>query len=119
MTDKKKGAIPFENAPHGTSTAADSTRVATLRAIALAMPGNSAADQRLRLLTAIRETGSVTTTEARLHLEIMNPSQRVTELRQQGLKIDTTWTHAPSEAGCGPHRQALYVPVPSNGRDAA
>lgn len=39
----------------------------------------------------------------------MNPSQRVTELRNQGAEIDTAWTLEPSEAGRDPHRQARYV----------
>lgn len=84
-------------------------RKGLLQRIRTDFPGNSAAVQRARMLAGMREAGHVTTTEARLFLEVMNPSQRVTELRDQGVMIDTAWTREPSEAGCEPHRQARYV----------
>lgn len=91
------------------------TRKDLLQQIHADFPGNGSAVQRARLLAAMREAGHVTTTEARLFLEIMNPSQRVTELRNQGASIDTTWSLEPSEAGRDPHRQARYVLVPNQG----
>lgn len=60
----------------------------------------------------MREAGWITTTEARLYLEIMNPAQRICELRDQGEQIDTEWTAEPSEAGRAPHRMARYVMCP-------
>lgn len=91
------------------------TRKCLLQKIHADYPGNSASVQCLRLLAAMRETGHVTTTEARLFLEIMNPSQRVTDLRNQGVTVDTAWTCEPSEAGRDPHRQARYVLIPNQG----
>ena len=91
------------------------TRKSLLQQIHADFPGNGASVQRARLLAAMREAGHVTTTEARLFLEIMNPSQRVTELRNQGAEIDTAWALEPSEAGRDPHRQARYVLVPNQG----
>ena len=88
------------------------TRIERLRQIHADYPGNAASAQRLRLSVAMREVGSVTTTEARLHLEIMNPSQRVTELRNQGHEVVTAWAYEPSEAGRQPHRQARYIAKP-------
>ena len=94
------------------------TRKDLLQQIHANFPGNTADAQRARLLAAMREAGHVTTTEARLHLEIMNPSQRVTELRNQGAEIDTAWTLEPSEAGRDPHRQARYVLMANQGGGA-
>ena len=100
MTDYKKA---------GRDRGDGATRKSLLEQIHADFPGNSARAQRARLLAAMREGGSITTTEARLFLEVMNPSQRVTELRNQGAEIDTAWTLEPSEAGRDPHRQARYV----------
>ena len=91
------------------------TRKSLLQQIHANSPGNDTAAQRARLLAAMREAGHVTTTEARLFLEVMNPSQRITELRNQGAEIDTSWALEPSEAGRDPHRQARYVLVPKQG----
>lgn len=85
------------------------TRKMLLQAIHADFPGNSSEAQRVRVLAAIRRASYVTTSEARLHLEIMNPAQRISELRDQGEKIETTWTYEPSEAGRALHRQARYV----------
>ena len=88
------------------------TRIELLQQIHADFPGNDCAVQRSRMMAAIRQAGYVTTTEARIHLEIMNPSQRVTELRGEGARIETAWTFEPSEAGRAPHRQARYVIAP-------
>ena len=85
------------------------TRKSLLQQIHADFPGNSTDAQRARLLAAMREAGHITTTEARLFLEIMNPSQRVTDLRNKGVAVVTTRTVEPSEAGLAPHRQARYV----------
>jgi len=100
MTDYKKT---------GRDRGDGATRKDLLQQIHADFPGNSTDAQRARLLAAMREAGHVTTTEARLFLEVMNPSQRVTELRNQGAEIDTAWTAEPSEAGRAPHRMARYV----------
>lgn len=106
MTDYKKT---------GRDRGDGATRKSLLQQIHADFPGNSTEAQRARLLAAMREAGHVTTTEARLFLEVMNPSQRVTELRNQGAEIDTAWTLEPSEAGRDPHRQARYVLTPNQG----
>jgi len=106
MTDYKKT---------GRDRGDGATRKSLLQQIHADFPGNSASTQRARLLAAMREAGHITTTEARLFLEVMNPSQRVTELRNQGAEIDTAWTLEPSEAGRDPHRQARYVLIPNQG----
>lgn len=88
------------------------TRKALLQKIHADYPGRASNAQCMRMLAAMRQAGHVTTTEARIHLEIMNPSQRVTDLRDHGHEIVTTWVHEPSEAGLGPHRQARYILKP-------
>lgn len=93
------------------------TRKRLLQQIHADFPGNCCDAQRARLQAAMREAGWVTTTEARLYLEIMNPAQRISELRDHGEQIDTAWTAEPSEAGRAPHRMARYVmcPKPAGG----
>lgn len=85
------------------------TRKGLLQQIHANFPGNSGEAQQARMQAAMQQTGSITTTEARLFLEIMNPSQRVTDLRNKGVAVVTTRTVEPSEAGLAPHRQARYV----------
>lgn len=106
MTDYKKT---------GRDRGDGATRKDLLQQIHADFPGNCCEAQRARLLAAMREVGSISTTEARLFLEVMNPSQRVTELRNQGAEIDTAWTLEPSEAGRDPHRRARYVLIPNQG----
>lgn len=101
MTEKKTGRDRGDGA----------TRKDLLLQIHADFPGNGIEAQQQRMVAAMRQAGSVTTTEARLFLEIMNPSQRVTDLREQGVMIETAWALEPSEAGKRPHRQARYVLV--------
>lgn len=68
---------------------------------------NSAADQRQRLLQALRQR-SLSTIEARRELDIMHPAARVQELKKRGENIATHWSKEPTE--CGElHRMARYV----------
>lgn len=60
--------------------------------------GNSSAAQRAQIMAALRK-GALTTLQARRDLDILNPSQRVTELRQAGEKIRTLWTKESTECG--------------------
>jgi hypothetical protein len=69
---------------------------------------NSASDQSSRLLAWLKGHGSITTIEARRPLDIMHPAMRVKELRGTGSRIDTIWTHQPTECG-KVHRVAKYV----------
>lgn len=67
------------------------------------------ASQCSRLLDYLKEHGSLTTIEARQILGIMNPSQRVSELRNRyAFPIETVRTYAPDETGTV-HRMALYI----------
>jgi hypothetical protein len=61
--------------------------------------GNSRAAQRTWIMDWLKLNGSLTTLQARRDLDILNPSQRVTELRQAGEKIRTLWTKEPTECG--------------------
>ena len=66
------------------------------------MNPNSNEAQRTRILEWLRGE-SLTTLQAREHLDIMHPAGRVMELRKQGFNIFTHWTN---EAN---HRVARYV----------
>lgn len=107
MTQKEKGATPFESAPQGNTSAADSTRIARLKTIAADHPGNDVEVQRDRVLTALQE-GPLSTVEARRWLDVMHPAMRVLELRAIGLRIDTVWSLEPTECG-RLHRMGRYV----------
>lgn len=107
MTEKEKGAVPFESAPASNTSASNSTRIARLKTIAADLPGNDVETQRERILTALQE-GPVSTVEARRWLDVMHPAMRVLELRNSGLSIDTVWSIEPTECG-RLHRMARYV----------
>jgi len=64
-----------------------------------ALHGNSAADQRQRLMAAIHERGSISTFESRRDLDIMHPASRIRELRQKGEPIQTVRVPEVSPAG--------------------
>lgn len=104
----------IDNMKTGRNRGDGAARMGLLQQIHQDYPGNAGAMQCGRILAAMQTLGSVTTTEARLYLEIMNPSQRVTDLRNQGHEIVTTWTVEPSEAGQAPHRQARYIVRPAD-----
>ncbi|NMV41838.1 helix-turn-helix domain-containing protein [Ralstonia insidiosa] len=71
---------------------------------------NSAAAQRERILTALRD-GPLTTLQARSELDTLHPAARVQELRAEGHSITTVWAWDFSAAGF-PHRVARYVLTP-------
>jgi Helix-turn-helix domain len=69
---------------------------------------NSAHNQRLKILDWLFEKGSITTDQAREHLDVMHPAGRIKELREAGYLIVTFrggWT---SEFGIK-HSVAKYV----------
>lgn len=103
----KENAPAMTRAQSNTSSAANSNRIARLKTIAADHPGNDVEVQRDRVLTAMQE-GSLSTVEARRWLDIMHPAQRILELRDQGVDIDTTWTLEPTDCG-RLHRMARYV----------
>lgn len=80
-----------------------------LQSIAQQNPGEAVETQRERTMAALRQ-GPLTTIAARRYLDIMHPAQRVKDLREQGVEIDTVWTREPTECG-RLHRMAKYVLV--------
>lgn len=69
---------------------------------------NNAASQRARILQWLRKGKPLTTIDARAHLQIMHPAQRVLELRGLGFPIETVWVmdETPEQ---GRHRVASYL----------
>lgn len=63
--------------------------------------------QQARLLAALRNH-SITTLEARRHLDVLHPAMRILELRRKGHDIRTVWTTQATDAGVK-HRVARYV----------
>jgi len=93
MSEKKKG---------------DPQREAALKNILVRLPGDDSASQRDRILTAIRETGSVSTREAMRYLDCYDPRPRVFELRGAGHDIKTLRRHEETESGAF-HYVGVYV----------
>ena len=60
---------------------------------------NSSYNQRLKILDWLLEKGSITTSEARQHLDILHPAGRVRELKEAGYLIVTIWDSWTSEHG--------------------
>lgn len=81
---------------------------AALKALRAQFIGNDAATQRELLLAALQAGFTITTLEARTHLDMLHPAGRVLELRANGHTILTLWTDALTEAG-ELHRVALYL----------
>lgn len=99
---KRKQSGLVERAP----TSYDTQR--HLEQIASQHQGNSADTQRERLLQALRAHGSITTLEARKHLDILSPAPRIMELRRAGRGIRTDLVRQATD--CGKlHRVGLYV----------
>lgn len=69
--------------------------------------GVSTQSQQTRLLAALRNH-SISTIEARRHLDVLHPAMRILELRRKGHDIRTVWTTQVTDAGVT-HRVARYV----------
>lgn len=70
---------------------------------------NSTSNQCLKILDWLFEKGSITTTQARQHLDVMSPAARILQLKKVGYQIVTlndTWT---SEHGINHKGVARYV----------
>ena len=67
-------------------------------------PGSQCA----KLLDYLKASSQISTLEARSKLGIMNPSQRIGELRKKGAPILTNYAYQADETGAI-HRLALYV----------
>jgi len=75
---------------------------------ALNFTDDSAASQGYRIQEHLKKFGKLDTLEARRDLGIMNPAQRVSELRKRGVPIDTERTLEADENGAW-HWVAVYL----------
>ena len=70
---------------------------------------NSKQNQRLKLLDWLLEKNSITTTQARINLDIMSPAARILELKRHGYLINTVPAERLSEHGIKHKGVARYV----------
>lgn len=70
---------------------------------------NSAQNQRLKLLDYLFEHGSITTSEARIKLDVMSPAPRILELKANGYLINTVPVNWLSKHGINHKGIARYV----------
>ena len=70
---------------------------------------NSKQNQRLKLLDWLLEKNSITTTQARINLDIMSPAARILELKRHGYLINTVPAEWLSEHGIKHKGVARYV----------
>ena len=73
--------------------------------------GNSAAEQRARVLHYLQTNRSISTLEARHVIDVMHPAARVMELRKLGNDIQTIWSYEINPEGYL-HRVGRYVLMP-------
>ncbi|MGY6154119.1 helix-turn-helix domain-containing protein [Paraburkholderia graminis] len=83
-------------------------REAALKEILSKIPGDDCASQRARMLSAMCETGSITTFEAMRLLDVYDPRPRIFELRAAGHEITTLRRHEQTESGAA-HYVGVYV----------
>lgn len=76
----------------------------------LSLNDNSAKAQRARLLSYLKDHGSITTTHAREFLNIYDPRVRKHELVREGHNIQMSWVRAFTAQGFS-HRVGLYTLV--------
>ena len=69
---------------------------------------NSTFNQCLKILDWLLEKNSITTDQAREHLDVMHPAGRIKTSREAGYLIVTVWGTWKSEHGIN-HRVAKYV----------
>lgn len=82
-------------------------REAAFKELNMNFNGNSAKEQRERLLQALRKF-AITTFEASRFLSIYDPRARICELRSEGHEIRTVWETIEAENGVL-HRVGKYV----------
>ena len=70
---------------------------------------NSTQNQRLKLLDWLLEKNSITTTQARINLDIMSPAARILELKKHGYLINTVPAEWVSEHGINHKGVARYI----------
>lgn len=79
---------------------------------------NTSTAQRERFLTSLESAGGrgISTLEARNLLDILHPSGRIKELREQGYEITTIWSR--EQTATREHRVARYVLISESDCDA-
>ena len=80
----------------------------SLSEIARRVRGNSAMNQRERIMEGLKNHGALTTIEMRRHLDVMSPASRILELKRAGNPIEMKWVNQATDCG-KMHRVALYV----------
>jgi Helix-turn-helix domain len=93
MTEKQKAAAP--------------EKATAFKSILATYPGNSAQQQRNRIVEALRHW-PLTTFEMMRGLDVYYPPSRVKELRNSGYTIETLWRKVQTESGQS-HRVGLYL----------
>ena len=88
-------------------TATSDDKRKALAEILAAHPSNSCAVQCVCVRAALSRF-SLTTFEARRHLDVYDPRARVLQLRHAGESITTTWSRITTESG-HLHRVGVYV----------
>lgn len=98
---KKKSGL-MEHQPISYNTAK------SLSKTALRYRGNSAQNQRDRIMEGLNNHGALTTIEMRRHLDVMSPASRILELKKAGEPIEMKWVNQATDCG-KMHRVGLYV----------
>lgn len=82
--------------------------VESLTELARRQRGNSAKNQRERIMEGLKTHGALTTIDMRRHLDVMSPASRVWELKRAGEPIEKKWVNQATDCG-KTHRVGLYV----------
>ena len=80
----------------------------SLSEIARRVRGNSAMNQRERIMEGLKTHGALTTIEMRRYLDVMSPASRILELKRVGNPIEKKWVNQATDCG-KMHRVGLYV----------
>lgn len=80
----------------------------SLSEIARRVRGNSAMNQRERIMEGLKTHGALTTIEIRRCLDVMSPASRILELKRAGNPIEMKWVNQSTDCG-EVHSVGLYV----------
>lgn len=82
--------------------------VESLTELARRQRGNSAKNQRDRIMEGLKTHRALTTIDMRRYLDVMSPASRILELKRAGESIEKKWVNQATD--CGKiHRVGLYV----------
>lgn len=112
MTNKRKAVSPVKAATSGETTSTKHYDYSSKNSFNQHVSDNSSTSQRAKILHYLKNTGPLTTLQARHILDIMHPGMRVFELRQIGHPIETVWTEDITPEG-NLHRVGQYILLPS------